>query len=88
MSDECSGMISLGDEKECVITNHYITDYTLTVSKSGTGSGTVTSSPAGIDCGSGCNYDYPEGTEVTLTASAASGSSFAGWSGDCSGTDE
>jgi len=60
--------------------------YTLTVTKSGTGSGTVTSSPAGISCGSDCSEAYNSGTSVTLTAAAASGSTFASWSGDCSGT--
>ena len=60
---------------------------TLTVSKSGTGSGTVTSSPAGIDCGSTCSAQFADGVQVTLTATAAAGSVFAGWSGgECSGT--
>ncbi len=59
---------------------------TLTVSKSGTGSGTVTSNPTGINCGSDCTENYANGTSVTLTASAAGGSSFAGWSGACFGT--
>ena len=60
--------------------------YALTVTKSGTGSGTVTSSPTGINCGSTCSASFTSGTTVTLTASAASGSAFAGWSGACSGT--
>ncbi len=62
------------------------TVYTLSVALAGSGSGTVTSSPAGVDCGSTCSYDFPSGTEVILTATAAPGSSFAGWSGaGCSG---
>jgi uncharacterized protein (DUF2141 family) len=60
--------------------------YTLTVAKSGTGSGTVTSSPSGIDCGSDCSEPYNQGTAVTLSATASAGSTFAGWSGACSGT--
>jgi uncharacterized repeat protein (TIGR02543 family) len=60
--------------------------YTLTVGKNGTGSGTVTSSPAGISCGATCSQAYTQGTGVTLTPTAATGSTFAGWSGDCSGT--
>jgi hypothetical protein len=60
---------------------------TLTVSRSGTGSGSVTSSPAAIDCGATCSHAYDQGTPVTLTATPASGSTFAGWSGGgCSGT--
>ncbi|MBU6337860.1 MAG: hypothetical protein KGR19_08640, partial [Acidobacteria bacterium] len=58
----------------------------MTVAKDGTGSGTITSSPAGIDCGSTCTFGFDSGASVTLTASAASGSKFAGWGGACSGT--
>jgi hypothetical protein len=54
----------------------------LTVSSAGTGSGTVTSEPAGITCGSDCSEAYPIGTVVMLTAGAAAGSTFGGWSGD------
>lgn len=62
--------------------------FSVTVVLGGTGSGTVTSSPAGIACGSDCGESYPSGTVVTLTAAAASGSVFAGWSGGgCAGTD-
>ena len=40
--------------------------YRLTVSTSGSGSGEVESNPPGIDCGSDCSEDYPEGTQVSL----------------------
>lgn len=59
---------------------------TLVVTKTGTGSGTVTSVPAGIDCGGDCTENYDSGTEVKLTAIPASGSTFAGWGGACTGT--
>ena len=60
---------------------------TLTVQKSGTGSGSVTSSPAAINCGSTCSAIFADGTPVTLTATAQAGSTFIGWSGGgCSGT--
>ncbi len=60
--------------------------FALKVTRSGNGTGTVASSPAGIECGSDCEEAYEQGTEVTLTASAATGSEFKGWSGACAGT--
>ncbi len=60
--------------------------YNLSVTKSGTGDGTVSSSPAGINCGSDCTQDFPSGTPVTLTAAADGASTFTGWSGACFGT--
>jgi hypothetical protein len=53
----------------------------LTVAKSGTGSGTVSSSPSGISCGSDCTQAFLSGTVVTLAAAASTGSRFDGWSG-------
>ena len=58
----------------------------LSVEKSGSGSGTVTSNPVGISCGSDCTQAYSEGQSVTLTAAADPGSIFGGWSDGCSGT--
>jgi len=61
--------------------------YDLTVSRAGAGTGTVTSAPAAIDCGATCTAAYDAGTSVTLSASPAAGSTFAGWSGGgCTGT--
>jgi endoglucanase len=62
------------------------TSQTLTVTRAGTGTGTVTSAPAGINCGTTCSAGFPNGTGVTLTAAAAAGSTFTGWSGACTGT--
>jgi len=62
------------------------TYYTATVTRSGTGTGTVTSSTGGINCGTACSASLASGTTVTLTAAAGSGSTFAGWSGACTGT--
>ena len=58
--------------------------YPLTVER--TGSGKVTSSPPGIDCGADCSQSYTYGTTVTLTAKPWSGATFAGWGGACTGT--
>jgi hypothetical protein len=59
---------------------------TLTVVKSGTGSGVVTSSPKGITCGLDCREFFRQGVGVQLTALSAPGSAFTGWVGEgCSG---
>jgi len=55
--------------------------FTLTVKKTGTGSGTVTSDLAGISCGKACSAEFEEGTKVVLQATAESGSTFNGWTG-------
>ena len=55
------------------------------ISSEGIGSGTVISTPPGIDCGVDCSESFPIGTAVTLTAISAANSVFAGWSGACSG---
>jgi hypothetical protein len=61
--------------------------YSLTVNKSGTGSGTVTSNPAGINCGATCVFAYASGQSVTLTPTPASGYDFSSWSGACTGSE-
>jgi hypothetical protein len=61
--------------------------FSLTVTKSGTGDGSVASTVAGIDCGTSCSATFLSGAVVTLEADPAGGSSFSGWSnGNCSGT--
>lgn len=55
----------------------------LTVTK--VGNGTVTSAPAGINCGPTCTAPFDTGSNVTLTATPASGYKFNGWSGACGG---
>ena len=85
---DCSGILT------CVITSdgdHNVTAtftpaYDLTITKAGAGDGTVTSSPDGIDCGPTCTWGFLDGTVVTLTAAPDAGSSFSGWTGDCTGS--
>jgi hypothetical protein len=63
------------------VTAIFVQGYTLTVNVSGgAGGGTVTGSPAGISCPSTCTDGFAAGTSVTLTATAASGWNFSGWS--------
>lgn len=69
------------------VTANFAPAQTLTISKAGTGTGTVTSSPAGISCGATCSYDFTLDEVVTLTATADTDSSFAGWSGDADCSD-
>ena len=59
---------------------------TLTVSKVGTGIGTVTSNPAGISCGTTCTVNYAYKTGVTLTESPDASSTFLSWTGNCAGS--
>lgn len=57
----------------------------LDVSLAGSGSGSVTSDPLGIDCPDGCSAGFADQTLVTLTAHPEAPSTFAGWSGACGG---
>jgi uncharacterized repeat protein (TIGR01451 family) len=61
--------------------------FTLTAAIAGTGTGTVTSDLGGINCPGLCSTSLAMGTSVSLTATAASGFTFSGWSGACSGSD-
>ncbi|AKJ08337.1 putative repeat protein (TIGR01451 family)/uncharacterized protein (TIGR03382 family) [Archangium gephyra] len=80
-----------GGNNTAVDVNGIGTLHTVTVQKDpeGQGSGTVVTSPAAIHCGPSCDSasaDFLEGSLVSLTATAQPGSTFAGWSGGCSGT--
>jgi hypothetical protein len=62
-----------------------IPSFTLSVSKAGTGAGTVLSSPGGINCGADCQEDYLENTVVVLSGLPSAGSELTSWTGhgDC-----
>lgn len=63
-----------------------VQENSITVTRSGTGSGSVDSTDKVISCGNKCVAPYDARTVVTLTVKPASGSVFAGWTGACSGT--
>ncbi len=89
-SGACSGTgactVSMTAARAVTATFNGSSAFPLSVTRAGSGTGTVTSTPAGINCGSSCGANYSNGTAVTLSATPASGSTFAGWSGACSGT--
>lgn len=89
-SGDCSGTgsctLNMSQARSVTATFTLLPHETLSVTKAGSGSGTVSSSPAGISCGSACSQAFTFGTSVTLAATPAAGSVFSGWSGACSGT--
>jgi hypothetical protein len=74
------------DTSRQVTATFVATSLDLVVSKTGSGSGQVTSSPAAITCGATCQATFSPGSTVNLSATPSAGSLFVGWSGDCSGT--
>jgi hypothetical protein len=88
-SGACSGtgtcMLTM-NQAQNVSATLALQSFTLTTTKAGTGAGAVASSPGGIDCGASCSATFSSGTNVTLTATPATGSTFTAWSGACSGT--
>jgi hypothetical protein len=79
----CSGtgscVVTMGSDQ--TVTATFTALNTLNVSRTGRGKGTVTSNPAGISCPSTCSAIFDQGVPLTIRATAASGSAFAGWSG-------
>jgi hypothetical protein len=67
------------------VTANFVTIYTLSIGRSG--SGTVTATPDGTDrsinCGSNCSAKFIQGTTVTLTATPAPGLTFVSWTNGC-----
>jgi DNA-binding beta-propeller fold protein YncE len=60
--------------------------FTLTIVESGSGTGTVTSNPSGIECPGSCSAVFESGTTITLNSASGASSIFEGWSGGpCSG---
>ena len=82
MGTSCS--IQLTANSSVIATFAAIPPAQLSVTVSG--SGIVTSTPAGIDCPGTCTASFSDGSNVTLSASAAAGYNFSGFAGGCSGT--
>jgi hypothetical protein len=80
--DCADGSVTMSSNRNCVATFNLLPPQTLTITKAGTGTGSITSSPEGITCGATCGFSFAASTVVTLTATPAPGSTFAGWSGD------
>jgi phospholipase C len=57
----------------------------MTVTMAGAGTGTITSSPAGINCPTTCSATFPQNTQITLSENPATSDVFSGWSGACTG---
>src|SRR5438093_79780 len=76
LAETLQGTIMNGDplpqDQARSVTRTQVLLQTLSVTRSGSGTGTVTSEPAGIDCGGTCSADFDDGTLVTLTATAGS----------------
>jgi Fe-S cluster biogenesis protein NfuA len=92
-SGSCSGSassctVTLGSASQSVGATFAIAVQYFALQVASNGNGTVTSTPAGINCNgsTGCSQSFTSGTAVTLTATPASGYVFSSWSGACSGT--
>jgi hypothetical protein len=86
----CTGMASCTvtiDAAKSVTATFAMTNFPLTIVKDGSGTGTVSSDIAGINCGTECTTAYPAGTLVNLTATPLENSIFTGWTGACTGMD-
>jgi uncharacterized repeat protein (TIGR02543 family) len=85
-ASSCTVTMSAAQSVSASFSSSSTSTFVLTTTTAGTGSGTISSSPSGISCGSTCSSSFNSGTAVTLSAQAASGSTFSGWSGACTGT--
>ena len=83
-SDCLDGVLDMNGDRDCQAKFELLV-HPVTVAATGGGSGFISSTPGGINCGTNCDEDWLHGTAVVLTATAGQGSEFTGWSGhpDC-----
>jgi len=82
-----SGACSFTVTADTTVMAGFEATHALMVTRTGNGSGSVSSDPAGILCGVDCTHNYVAGTPVTLLANRIGDSVFVGWSGEgCTGT--
>jgi len=89
-SGDCSGTansttVTMNATRNCIANFNQLVAGTYTLSVSKIGSGTITSSPPGINCGSDCSENYNTGTLVTITGNPDPDWKFVKWTGNCSG---
>jgi parallel beta-helix repeat protein len=84
--NQCSVTINAAKSVIATFDENIPNQYQLSITKTGTGNGTITSSPKGINCGFDCDETFPESTKpkrVTLKVKPDENSTFLGWGGDC-----
>ena len=81
----CAGVLCCGRSAEQPSQSSGPPAATYRLALTSRGPGTVTSAPAGIDCGTTCVGSFTAGSTVALAAIPAAGSYFTGWGGACSG---
>ena len=77
---------NFGSLQTATAQKHWIAGTTRALTVTLVGSGSVASTPSGIDCGATCSASFTDGSIVGLTATPAAGFAFGGWSGGCTGT--
>lgn len=86
---EINALVTAGPAGKCkdvLFRSNFGDTFTLTVANGGTSAGTVTSTPAGIDCGSMCTADFPRDSVVTVISTPDAGTGLSHWTGACTGT--
>jgi len=83
-TSDCNLVMNSNQSISALFQEEAITNYSLTVSIQGSGS--VSSTPVGINCGTDCSEDYSDGSNITLSASPDAGFRFVAWSGACTGS--